>query len=165
MKLRSLILILLALALAGSVAWAQGYGYGPRQHRCACGCGWGPGPRWGPGPMAGPGVRLYNPDTVTTLRGTVAAVEVVPAGRGRIGGTHVTLQSEGKQTEVHLGPTWFVEQSGWKLAKGDAVEVTGSLVRIGEASYLIARTVKKGDKVLDLRDPRGLPLWAGQQRP
>ena len=45
---------------------------------------------------------------------------------------------------MHLGPTWFLEKEGLKLAKGDAVEVTGSLVESEGKTFLVAREVKKG---------------------
>ena len=112
-----------------------------------------------------PGGSTYDPDTVTTLRGTVTAVTVVPARGGRIGGTHVTLAGDGAATEAHLGPTWFLEREGIRLSKGEALQVTGSLVDSGGATFLVAREIKAGGKVFRLRDERGLPLWAGGARP
>jgi hypothetical protein len=105
--------------------------------------------------------RGYDPDTVTTLKGTATAVTVVPARGGRSGGTHVTLESDGSATDVHLGPTWFLEKQGLKLAKGDAVEVTGSLVESDGKTWLVAREVKKGGTLVRLRDERGVPAWSG----
>jgi hypothetical protein len=110
------------------------------------------------------GSSTYDLDTVTTLRGTVTAVTVVPARGGRSGGTHVMLKGEGAVTEVHLGPTWFLEREGIELSKGDSLDVTGSVVDSGGATVLVAREIKKGAKVFRLRDERGLPLWAGARR-
>ena len=117
------------------------------------------------GPQQGPADRrVYDPDTVTTLKGSVRAVSVVPARGGRSGGTHVTLESDGAATDVHLGPTWFVEKEGLKLAKGDSLEVTGSLVESEGKTFLVAREVKKGASLVRLRDERGVPSWAGGPR-
>jgi hypothetical protein len=113
------------------------------------------------GRQQGPADRVYDPDTVTTLRGTVTAVAVVPARGGRSGGTHVTLASDGGATDVHLGPTWFLEKQGLTLVKGDAVEVTGSLVESDGKTSLVAREVRKGQALVRLRDERGVPAWAG----
>jgi len=148
---------MIAVALAAPSLMAQ----------CCSGCGHYHRHSWGgPGVMAWQGARpIYNPDTVTTLRGTVTAVKVEPSGRGRLGGLHLTVESEGKSTEVHLGPTWFTEREGIVFAKGDTVTVTGSLVGSEEEKYLVAREVKKGDKVLKLRDEQGIPVWAGSRRP
>ena len=149
-------LALAAGVLALSSLAATGTPCGPDWH-CRC----GRGPQAG---LAGPptGTRLYDPDTVTTLRGTAADVAVVPGRRGR-GGLHVTLEGDGKATEVHVGPTWFVQQQGLGLAKGDSVEITGSLVESDGKSILIAREVKKGAKTFTLRDERGVPMWAGRR--
>jgi hypothetical protein len=113
----------------------------------------------------GPGMaRMYDPDTVTTLKGTATAVAVMPARGGRMGGTHVTLQSDGQTLDVHLGPTWFLQREGIEVAKGDSIEVTGSLIDFDGNSFLIARELKKGQKVLKLRDEQGVPVWSGGQR-
>lgn len=82
-----------------------------------------------------------------------------------MGGTHVTLQSDGQMLDVHLGPTWFLQREGIELAKGDEIEVTGSVIDSDGKSILIAREVKKGQKVLKLRDEQGVPAWSGGRRP
>lgn len=158
-------LILLAVAVVMTVAAPAAVA------QCGCcghhrGSGWGPGPQGGPGPGAAAnrgfqrGGPMYDPDTVTTLSGKVLSVDVEPAGRGRMGGTHVTLQAGEKKTEVHLGPTWFLEEQGLAVAEGETLAVTGSLVTAGETTYLIAREVKKGDKALTLRNADGIPAWS-----
>ena len=116
----------------------------------------------GGGPATGP---MYDPDTVTTLRGAASAVTVVPARAGLTGGMHFTLQTEGQTMDVHLGPTWFLQREGVEIAKGDSVEVTGSVIDSDGKSFLIARDLKKGQKVLKLRDEQGFPAWAGGRRP
>jgi hypothetical protein len=113
------------------------------------------------GPGTGP---MYDPDTVTTLRGTASAVTVMPARGGRMGGMHLTLASDGQTTDVHLGPTWFLQQEGFEVAKGDSVEVTGSVSDAAGDRFLIAREIKKGQKTLKLRDEQGIPAWSGGRR-
>lgn len=108
--------------------------------------------------------RTYDPDTVTTLRGTASAVTVVPARGGRMGGMHVALQSDGQTMDVHLGPTWFLQREGVEVAKGDLVEVTGSVVDSDGSTFLVAREIKKGQKILRLRDEQGVPAWSGGRR-
>lgn len=130
------------------------------QGRCACGEGKGMA-MGGGAPAQAP---LYDPDTVTTVRGTATAVTVVPARSGRMGGVHLTLGSEEHATQVHLGPVWFLRGEGIEVAKGDAVEVTGSLVDSEGQSFLVARELKKGEKVVKLRDQQGVPVWAAGPR-
>jgi hypothetical protein len=119
-----------------------------------------------PSPGAGPAMgRIYDPDTVSTLRGKATAVEVVPGRGGRSGGTHVTLEGADQTIDVRLGPTWFLEREGIEIAKGDSMEVTGSVIESDGDSFLIARELKKGEKVVKLRDEQGVPLWSGRGRP
>jgi hypothetical protein len=107
----------------------------------------------------------YDPDTVTTLRGTASGVTVVPARGGRMGGVHITLSSDGQDMDVHLGPSWFLDREGVSVAKGDAVEVNGSVIDSNGETFLIARELKTGKKVVKLRDEQGVPVWAGGRRP
>ena len=107
----------------------------------------------------------YDPDTVTTLRGTASGVTVVPARGGRMGGVHITLSSEGQAMDVHLGPSWFLDREGVSVSKGDAVEVNGSVIDLNGETFLIARELKTGKQVVTLRDERGVPAWAGGRRP
>ena len=67
--------------------------------------------------------------------------------------------------DVHLGPTWFLQGEGFEIAKGDAVEVIGSVVDSEGTTFLIAREVKKGQKAVRLRDEQGVPAWSGGRRP
>ena len=106
----------------------------------------------------GAGMR-YDPATVTTLRGTAVAVTNLS------GGVHVTLRADGRETDVHLGPSWFVENTGIQIAKGDSIEVTGSAGESDGAAILIAREVKKGAQTVRLRDEQGVPDWSGRRRP
>ena len=74
------------------------------------------------------------------------------------------MQAEGATTEVHLGPAWFLKDEGLEVAKGDALEVIGSLVEVDGATFLIARDVTRGSKAVQLRDERGVPRWSGRGR-
>jgi len=118
--------------------------------------------------QAGPGAkgpaaygRMYNPATVETVTGEVVSVDRVAWGR-RAQGVHLTLKTGQETLTVHLGPSWFVDQQGVKLNKGDQVEITGSRVDFQGDKVLIAREVKKGGQVMTLRDAQGVPRWAGQ---
>jgi hypothetical protein len=148
--------------LLTSAPLAQAHDCCDGHDRCPMVSGQSPGaPGGGGAAMA----RMYDPDTVTKVQGTANAVSVMPARRGRSGGMHVTLQSDGQVMDVHLGPTWFLQREGIEIAKGDSIEVTGSVIDSDGNSFLIAREMKKGQKVLKLRDEQGVPMWSGGRRP
>lgn len=112
-----------------------------------------------------PGPQLhgrYDPTTVETVTGKVAAVTRTA---GKLHGVHLTVQGEAGPREVFLGPSWYIDRLGLGLQPGDTVEVTGSRVEVeGQMPALIAAALSKGDQVLMLRDPMGIPFWSGWRR-
>lgn len=102
---------------------------------------------------------VYNPSTETTVKGTVEEVRTVSGRRGWAG-AHLTLKSDDKTMDVHVGPSWFLSQNNFTFAKGDEVEVIGSKVTYQKADALVAREIKKGGKTLTLRNADGYPVWS-----
>ena len=105
--------------------------------------------------------RAYNPATETTITGTVQDVLHPSAYNGMVG-THVNLKTQNGVIEVHVGPEAFIAKQNFSIEKGDTLTVTGSKQVIAGQNELIARDVKKGDKVLILRDDNGVPKWSGR---
>ncbi|HEX6881111.1 MAG TPA: hypothetical protein VF135_12150 [Terriglobales bacterium] len=141
MRRTLLLLVVIALAVTVLSAVAQSQGPGGR------GMGMGP----------------YDVKTETTVTGTVQAVQLHP-GRGRGMGTHLLLKTKDATLDVHVGPSTYIEKQGFAFTEGDTVEVTGSMVKTKDA--ILARSIKKNDKTLTLRDDTGKPLWAkGPKRP
>jgi DNA/RNA endonuclease YhcR with UshA esterase domain len=108
-------------------------------------------------------VTRYDPATEITVTGTIEAVQQVSRS-GAWGGTHLKLKTKDETLDVHLGPSKFVADKGFTFEKGDKVEVTGSKIKYDGKYALVARTVKKGDKTLTLRDASGVPLWSRGRR-
>jgi hypothetical protein len=106
----------------------------------------------------------YNTATEITFSGTVEEVQHMPApGRGP-GGLHLIVRSDAGAYDVHLGPMAYITSKNFAFAKDDAITVTGSRVTMDGKDVVIAREVKKGDRVLTLRDANGFPLWSGRGR-
>jgi hypothetical protein len=115
--------------------------------------------------MMGPGNqhhRMYDPNTVQTIQGQVVRTEIVNPGGGRAGGMHLWLKTGEQTITVHLGPSGYLESQGFRVAPGDEIEVTGSLVDWDGGSAIIASQVRHGQKVWQLRDSKGIPVWRGQ---
>ncbi|PLX83231.1 MAG: DNA-binding protein [Desulfuromonas sp.] len=117
--------------------------------------GWGAGLPYG---------RNYDPAAEQSLQGTVMRLDRSAPVRGMADGLHLILKTRDGQVSVHLGPVWFLERQDFSLEEGSSVEVVGSRVIFDGASVLIARQVKKADKVLVLRDGEGFPRWSGWRR-
>ena len=114
----------------------------------------------GPG-TRGMGFGPYNTATETTVTGTVQAVQQHPGQRGGMG-VHLLLKTKDSTLDVHVGPSWYLDKQEMKLAEGDTVEITGSMLKTNDG--ILAKEIKKGDKTLSLRNAAGRPLWAGPKR-
>jgi hypothetical protein len=110
--------------------------------------GWGPGSRY---------QRMYDPQTVQTVNGTVESVDKAMPLRGMNAGIHLMVKTDKGALRVDLGPEWYIQRLDTKLDKGDQVEVKGSMVKIDGKEALIAAEVKKGGETLVLRDSAGIP--------
>jgi len=163
-----------AILLGTAWAWAQAPGGAPAEQaapppEAAPGAQIAPAPGVAPpptlprrGPM-GPG--LYDPQTVTTVRGTVESLGIVRGpGRRQLPATSVNLKTDQGTIPVHLGPAWYLNQQQVALEPGQTLEVTGSLVTLQGQPTIIARAIKVGEKTVQLRDEQGLPLWRGGGR-
>ena len=109
----------------------------------------------------GPGGELaYDPKTVATVSGEVLSVDK-STDRGMGYGKSLILKTSAETFLVYLGPGWFLEKQDLTFAPRDQLEITGSQVTLQGKPAIIAAQVKKGDKSLKLRDPAGIPAWAG----
>ncbi|MDR5729202.1 MAG: DNA-binding protein [Terriglobia bacterium] len=106
---------------------------------------------------------MYDPTTETTVSGIVEEVQNVSGTRGWHG-IHLQLKTADEVLDVHIGPSWFLAQKKFEISKGDQVEVTGSKLRLDNVDTLIARTIKKGDSQLTLRNEQGIPAWSRGRR-
>jgi hypothetical protein len=143
-KIKGVLVIALAMALACPALAQPGPGGG--------------GPGMGMGGGMGP--RLYNPQTVTTVKGQVEKLEEVTMGRN-MAIREVILKTDQGSLKVHLGPGWYLDEKKFVLKAGDTVEVTGSKVTLNNQPALIAREVQVNGATLKLRDDQGLPVWRG----
>jgi hypothetical protein len=139
-----------------STVFAQ---HGPRRH--------------GPAPVEQP--AAYDTTNEATFKGTIADVKT---GRSAshwlfwihtmgLGRTEVQkqllLNTDSESVEVQLGPTAFLTENNVEIRKGDALEVTGSRVTIGDAEVVLAREIRKGGNTWALRDVTGQPLWTSSE--
>lgn len=102
----------------------------------------------------------FDPETITTVKGTVADYDSLLFYDGTESFTHILLSTpNGQIVFVVLGPEYYLNSNNINFVKGDEVEVTGSVVGQGERTFIIATSVIKGSQHLELRDGEGIPLW------
>ena len=119
----------------------------------------GGGMGMGGGKGGGMGGRLYDPQTVTTVKGTVEKLEESHMGQAF---RELLLKTDQGSILVYLGPGWYLDEQKFAVKAGDTVEATGSKLTLNNQLSLIAREVKVNGATLKLRDDQGLPLWRGK---
>jgi len=120
--------------------------------------GWRGSGGWG---YSNPYNQMYNPAAVETLIGEVASIDKTVPIRRMDYGVALTVKTEKETIAVHLGPGWYIERLDKPFAVGDKVEIKGVRVTFFGKPAIMAAELKKGDKILVLRDSSGIPVWAG----
>jgi hypothetical protein len=105
------------------------------------------------------GMPRYDTATEVTLRGTITKVET-HTGRMGWNGTHLVVSFEAETVTVHVGPSNYLHQQGFSFAAGEQIDVTGSRIKFEGSDVLIAKEIKRGEKVLVLRNSEGIPVWS-----
>jgi hypothetical protein len=98
----------------------------------------------------------------TGLKGTegkIIEIDYLPGSTAASAMVEVRLQSAGQSRLIRLAPVGFLKQNGVLLREGDTISVKGFPVAGMDGDLLIATEVRKGEKVLSLRDTRGRSAW------
>jgi sporulation protein YlmC with PRC-barrel domain len=76
----------------------------------------------------------------------------------------MTVQTnDGQSHRVFIGPVWYVEDRAQGMQVGQNVIIQAVAHRRGDNSMLVARSVRVGDRELNIRDNDGLPAWEAEQ--
>jgi hypothetical protein len=114
----------------------------------------------GPGKGGAPS-GLYNPDTVVTVSGMVIA-KTPPSTKGLPQLVYLTLKTEAGKITVFLGPDLYVDKLPVQIKNLDKIQVTGSRISWEGKPVILASEIKRGDQILKLREPNGMPVWSGR---
>ncbi len=116
--------------------------------------GWGPDSRY---------TRQFDPNRVQTQTGQIESLQEVMPFEGMGRGLALTIKTrEQRRLRVHLGPNWFLEQTGVSFKPGDQVSITGAMVPINGKSVCMATELTSGNQRLRLRHRNGEPVWSGR---
>ena len=106
---------------------------------------------------------MYDPERVQTRAGVVESVDEMTPMEGMGRGLALTVRTaERERTRVHLGPSWYAEQSDLVVNPGESVAVTGSLVEMNGKQVLMAREMTQANRRVRLRERDGTPVWSGR---
>jgi hypothetical protein len=73
----------------------------------------------------------------------------------------ITIEADGKEYILHLGPIRFWQEKGHTFEKGQAVEVTGAVEEFEGILHSYPHTIKINGESIELVDEDGVPVWAG----
>ena len=108
--------------------------------------------------------RKYDLSQIETLDGEVVSVDAYTSRRGVSQGVHLLVKTGKETLDVHLGPSWYLEDQNFVITPEDKIAITGSRINIDGESAIVASQIKKGSETLVLRDENGFPLWSGWRR-
>jgi hypothetical protein len=108
-------------------------------------------------PETGP--PKYDLHTETKIKVTVEEVKLPAKGAAKEV-AHLQVKDGTDSLDVYLCPMSFFNDMGMSFTKGDAITLTGSRVKQGDANLILAREVAKGNDTFVLRDEKGSPVWA-----
>ncbi|MBC8553097.1 MAG: hypothetical protein H8D23_26045 [Candidatus Brocadiales bacterium] len=103
---------------------------------------------------------IYSPNKMETVFGNVVSIEKATSRRRMSYGVHLIVKSDEETLSVRLGPEWFMEGKNFTIMPDDKVEIKGHRISDRGEEAIIAAEIKKGDKVLKLREENGLPFWS-----
>ena len=104
-------------------------------------------------------VPAYNIKDEIKLTGTIQQIKEYECPISGTVGTHLLLNVDGENYEVHVAPLKFLEEYGIKLQAGDQITLLGVKVKFRDAPALLARGIERENDVFYFRDKKGRPLW------
>jgi hypothetical protein len=105
--------------------------------------------------------KLYSSKSEVTVKGRITGIadESIPSQSMTAAETVLVKSANGGVTTVDLGPKWYLTNMKPGVKLNDQVSVTGSKVVLNNRSFVIARKIADGKRVLYLREVSGFPLW------
>ena len=107
--------------------------------------------------------RRYDLNKTETFEGEVVSLVAYTSGRETFKGVHLMINTDKETIEVHVAPSWYLADQDFEITPKDDIVVKGSRINVDGKPAIIAREIKKGDRILVLRDKNGVPLWSGSQ--
>jgi len=101
----------------------------------------------------------YPATTPRVVDGKISEIIYLPGATADSAMIEARVLVDSRATLVRLAPVGFLKQSQLLLREGDTVAVTGFEVSGMDGDLVVATEVRKGDKRVVLRDPRGRPVW------
>lgn len=102
----------------------------------------------------------YDPAMKADVQGTIAKVVRVKY----FGECHLLaiVSTPNGETLVSIAPVSFLDENGITINEGDKIQISGSQVRINGRNSMMAATITKDGRTVDLRDASGQKKWKSE---
>ena len=107
--------------------------------------------------------QKFDPTKTTSIEGTIEEVSTFEPEKGAAPGVQLKVKArDDKSMTVYIGPQDYLTQQGITFRTGSDIKVTGSKIREGLKSVIIASEVATAGKTARLRDSQGNPQWKSE---
>ncbi len=103
--------------------------------------------------------KWYDLQNEETIEGIINKVKQISTTKDMTFGTHLIVDYEGRELEILLGPSWYLEKNKVQLTKHNIIEVSGCLSIFENQPAMIAKWLMIEGDTLYLRDEKGFPKW------
>ena len=99
----------------------------------------------------------YDVSQEVTLNGTVSSV-IANHSPGFFAGSHLLLTTLSGPVDISLGTFALLGKDPLPITPGQQVEVVGVMKILKDKQFFLARAVKAGDRVYEIRNQHGIPI-------
>lgn len=108
--------------------------------------------------QSGEQAPAYKASAEIAVKGDVVGVRT-HAGWMGWDGVYLDVRTQDETVQVHLAPASFLEMLDLAIAERDKVELKGCLAKVDGATVLLVREIRRDNVVINVRDPKGRPVW------
>lgn len=100
-----------------------------------------------------------NRSPLETIRCEVFSVDKVPLLRENTEVLNLMVETDEEILPVYLAPVWVFEERGFYIRPKDFLTLSGFRAAVSGYDTFVTTTIRKGDRVLTLRNSQGIPVW------
>jgi hypothetical protein len=106
-------------------------------------------------------VHTFDVTAPADITGKIVKVETVSNGTGRYGtGIHLTVESNGTQIPVRLGPSGYFNTNNWEFKEGQEIKVRAYKGTGNDNGMWFAAEINSSGQQLTVRDKNGIAMWS-----
>lgn len=107
-------------------------------------------------------IKYYRVDKIITVTGEITDIKTEKSyHRSHFIVVYLNEEKTNRVYKIEISPDWYCNLD---LVKGQKIQVTGSLNKIGNDDLVMTQSLVFQGKTFHFRDKSGFPLWRGKGR-